>query len=100
MTTKSKSTADYSVADVAENLKSIGLPPDWSDNYNRLVVGLYREIAKGAPVDSATADALIVDAGVDLEEGREFVAAASEKNEQDQVTGWVGLSQNPHPHKF
>lgn len=100
MTTKSKSTADYSVADVAENLKSIGLPPDWSDNYNRLVVGLYREIAKGAPVDSATADALIVDAGVDLEEGREFVAAASEKNEQDQVTGWVGLSQNAHPHKF
>ena len=61
---------------------------------------LYKEIAKGRPVDSATVDTLIIDAGVDLDDGREFVSKVSEKNEQGDIAGSLSLTQNPYPHKF
>ena len=100
MTTEAKSIVQYSIADVAENLKAIGLPPDWDESYNKLVASLFKEIAKGAPLDAETTDALIVAAGVDIDEGREFVSGVSEKNEQGLVIGSVGLTQAPYPHKF
>ena len=100
MTTNIKSDRTYTVAEVAENLKSIGLPPDWGEGYNRLVATLFAEIAKGDPVTPETVDSLIANANVDLEEGREFIAGVSEKNENGGIVGAVGLTQNNYPHKF
>ena len=100
MTTNAKTDSQYSVDDVVENLKSVGLPPDWGDDYYRLGAAVYGEIAKGKPVSAATADALIKNAGVELEEGREFLAGVSEKNDDGDIVGSMGLSQNRHPHRF
>jgi alkylmercury lyase len=100
VTTESKKNTRYSVAEVAENLKAIGLPPDWGDNYNKLVATLFTEIAKGKPILPDTADVLIVAAGVDLEEGREFLAGVSERDANGDIVGAVGLTQNNYPHQF
>ncbi|MCH7971624.1 MAG: hypothetical protein IH960_11375 [Chloroflexi bacterium] len=100
MTTNAKTDSQYSVDDVVENLKTIDLPPDWGDNYNRLVATVYREIARGKPINAAAADTLITDAGVELEAGREFLAGVGEMNDGGDIVGSVGLSQNQHPHRF
>ena len=76
MTTRTEST--HSIQDVAANLKQIGLPPDWDNPTNLLAASLYREIAKGAPIEPATVEKLIADAGVDPEEGAEFIAGVTE----------------------
>ncbi|MEE8046735.1 MAG: organomercurial lyase [Dehalococcoidia bacterium] len=95
-----KSKTNYSVAEVVSNLKSIGLPPDWDDAYNRLAATLFTEIAKGSPVSPETADKLIANAKVDLADGREFVTGMSERDENGGIVGSLGLTQNDYPHKF
>lgn len=85
---------------VVANLKSIGLPPDWDEGTNLLVARVYREIARGRPVNSATVDQLIKESGLALEDGREFIAGVSEKDELGNLVGSVGLSQNEYAHRF
>ena len=98
MTTQTDST--YSIQDVLANLKKIGLPPEWDDGTNLLAASLYREIAKGAPVEPATVEKLISAAGVDPETGSEFIAGVTEKDDSGNVVGAIGLSQNQYAHEF
>jgi alkylmercury lyase len=94
--TKEKSPIEKVVA----NLKAIGLPPNWDSATNGLVASLYREIAKGDPIAPDAVDRMITESGLELEEGRAFVAGVSERDEEGSVLGSVGLSQNQHAHEF
>ncbi len=90
----------YSIQKVADNLKRLGLPPDWDERTNRLLASIYRELVKGTPVNAATVDSLAAASGLDHEAGKEFVDGVSEKDEAGNVVGAVGLSRNEHSHKF
>ena len=93
-------SANYSTQEVAANLRTIGLPPDWDVETNLLVVLIYRELAKGSPLSLATVDGLIAEAGVEPEVGKEFINSVSEKDDDGNVVGAIGLSQNQYAHKF
>ena len=80
--------------------KQIGLPPDWDNPTNLLAASLYREIAKGAPIEPATVEKLIADAGVDPEESAEFIAGITERDDDGNVLGGIGLTQRQYAHQF
>lgn len=89
-----------SIDQVVANVRAIGLPPDRNHSTNLLVSKIYRELAKGSPVDPTTIDALIEESRMDLEPGREFVAGVSEPDDAGNVGGAVGLSQKQYADQF
>ena len=95
-----KSTRSYSVDEVLINFRSINMPPEWSDDINRLIIATCRKLAEGFSITPEQVDELISRVGIDPDEGQEFLRGVSERDEDDNIRGLIGLSLNQHPHSF
>lgn len=98
--TQAKSSIAPRVKEIADKLNEAGVPPAYDAEHSRLLLGVWREIARGTPVEEQTVDAIIADVGIEATEARNFLGDVSEKDEDGRIVGAVGLSQNQHPHRF
>ena len=95
-----KSTRSYSIDEVLSNFRSINMPPEWPDDIIQLVIATCRKLAEGSSITPRQVDELMSRVGIDPDEGQEFLRGVSERDEEDNIRGLIGLSLNQHPHSF
>ncbi len=76
--------------------EALNLSPDNS----RLLIRVWRTLAKGLPVSGEQIDQMIADLGVNQDEAGEFLRGVTERDSSDSIVGIFGLSLNDHPHRF
>ena len=69
-------------------------------SYSRLLIRIWRTLAKGRPVSGERIDQMIADLGVNQDEAGEFLTGVTERDSGDSIVGIFGLSLNDHPHRF
>lgn len=86
---------------VWDRFQAEGFTPDFGPEGSRLLIALYRRLAaEGRPITADELEELAQGAGVTSEEARSLVERAGELDDDGAIRGIVGLSLNPHPHKF
>ena len=88
------------IGEIADKFRALGIPPEFGPENSRVLVGLWRALAKGEPVTPAAVDALIARTGANAEVAQDFLANTTERNDAGDIVGAVGLSLNDHPHGF
>lgn len=73
---------------------------DFGPGLSRLLVQIWRALAKGDPVSPEQVRRIAGDLGVDQTEADGFLRRVSERDADDQIVGVMGLSLNDHPHQF
>ena len=89
------------VAGIARKLNEAGIPPDFGPDRSRLLIQVWRLLAKGSPVTGEQVDRVITDLGVPTEDGHQFLREVSEWDAEDNIVGIIGLSLNDEwKHRF
>ncbi len=86
--------------DIAKQWNGDGAPGDLSPHQSRLLLGVYRDLAKGEPVSTTALDKIIEDIGIDKDEANDYLKTITEKDSDGNILGILGLSLNKHPHEF
>lgn len=73
---------------------------DYDPGRSRLLVHLWRALAKGRPLGVPEIEAAVKASGVASSDALEFLATVTERDPQRRITGILGLSLNAHPHRF
>lgn len=81
--------------EIAEKLNQSGVPPKFGPEVSKLLIKVMRKVADGQPITSEYADTVVNDIGMDIEEATQFLRNVTERDDKDNITGIVGLSQNP-----
>ena len=101
MSTTSSKNQGLTVAEIAENLKAAGIPPEWGADHSRLLVKTWRTLAKGQPMTDSDVEQISDELGIAHERADEFLRQVSERDSNDNIIGLVGLSLNPEwAHRF
>ena len=89
------------VAEIASNLKKAGVPPDFGPDESRLLIRVWRTLAKGVPVTDGQVDEIAADLGLPEEDVHQFLRQVAERDTQGSIIGIVGLSlNNEWAHRF
>src|SRR5258708_26482084 len=81
-------------------LEATGLPDQFTPEVSRFVVHLLRQIAQGQPVTMARVQQIASDQDVYVNVVTSVIQQMCERDQQGNVVGLIGLSQNDHAHKF
>ena len=73
---------------------------DFGPGLSRLLVQVWRSLAKGDPVSPEQVKRIAKDFGVEQTEADGFLRRMSERDASDNIVGVMGLSLNDHPHQF
>ena len=87
-------------AEMMRKLTESGGPLDYGPDHSRLLLRLWRTLARGHPVSADQVERTIAELGIDRDEAQEFLREVAERDAEDNVVGIVGLSLNDHPHRF
>ena len=88
------------VTEVARKWNGAGNALNFGPDNSRLLLRVYRTLAKGRPVSGQQIDQIISDLGVNQEVAGEFLRGVTERDSSDSIVGIFGLSLNDHPHRF
>ena len=89
------------VQNIWRRFKEVGFAPDFGAGGSRLIIALYRQLARdGEPISRDDAMGTAARLGVASEEAAEIIERVSERDEGGAIRGIVGLSLNDHPHTF
>ncbi len=88
------------VTEIARKWNGAGNALNWSPDNSRLLIRVWRTLAKGRPVSGEQIDQIISDLGVNQDEAGEFLKGVTERDSGDSIVGIFGLSLNDHPHRF
>lgn len=88
------------VTEVARKWKGAGNALNFGPDNSRLLISVWRTLAKGRPVSGEQIDEMIADLGVNQDEAGEFLRGVTERDSSDSIVGIFGLSLNDHPHRF
>ena len=83
------------VAERAEKLNEAGVPLKFEPDVAQLLIRSMRTVAEGQPVNGDQVAAMIAEVGIDEAKAEEFLRTVTERNDDDNIIGIVGLSQNP-----
>ena len=87
--------------EIAKKLNQAGVPPKFEPNISRLLIKVMRSVAEGEPVISEQVSGMVAEIGIDDSEAEEFLRAVTERDDDDNIIGIFGLSQNPDwAHQF
>ena len=90
-----------SIDDVAREMGDAGSPRDYGPDNSRLLIALWRELAKGRPVTPERLTRTVSELGMAPEAADEFLRGSSERDAEDNIVGLVGLSINEQwPHRL
>ena len=88
------------VTEVARKWNGAGNALNFGPDNSRLLISVWRTLAKGRPVSGEQIDEMIADLGVNQDEAGEFLRGVTERDSSDSIVGIFGLSLNDHPHRF
>ena len=88
------------VTEIARKWNGAGEALNFGPDTSRLLIRVWRTLAKGRPVSGQQIDQIIADLGVNQDEAGEFLKGVTERDSSDSVVGIFGLSLNDHPHRF
>ncbi len=88
------------VTEIARKWNGAGNALNFGPDNSRLLVRVWRMLAKGRPVSGEQIDQIISDLGVNQDEAGEFLRGVTERDSSDSIVGIFGLSLNDHPHRF
>jgi alkylmercury lyase len=85
---------------VSENIKSaakvlntMGVPGDYGPDISRLLIRMWREVAKGKPVTKQQVEKIIAELSIPKDKAEAFLRQMSERDDKDNIIGIFGLSQ-------
>ncbi len=73
---------------------------DYGPDLSRLLLQVLRSLANGRPVTGEQVDQIVADLGIARDEADQFLRGISERDADDNIVGFIGLSLNDHPHRF
>src|SRR5215831_17272676 len=85
---------------LAEALREAGIRQAFTPDVSRLTVRLWREIARGSPVSPERVEQIASTLDIEQQTAREVLDKMCERDQEGNVVGIAGLSQNQHPHRF
>ncbi len=88
-------TSTSSTATVEELVRAydeLGIPPKFSPQEARVVIGVWRALAEGAPVTPQRVAEIAAGAGMTEGEATEFLKWMSEKDDDGNILGTMGLT--------
>ena len=89
------------IARLAEKMKQAGVPADYGPDLSRLLVRIWEELAKGKPISKARENEIADEVAVPKDKASEFLKRHAERNDDDNIIGILGLTQNRKwPHRF
>ncbi|MFQ6023842.1 MAG: organomercurial lyase [Acidiferrobacterales bacterium] len=86
--------------EIAQALRDAGVPPSLSAAESRLLVQIWRLLADGLPVSPAQVEELVSKLDLAPDAAHSTVKRMSERDDDGNIRGFVGLSLNNHPHRF
>lgn len=86
--------------DIARQWNGDGAPADLSPQQSKLLLNVYRDLAKGEPVSTTALDKIIKEIGIDNDEANDYLKTITERDSDGNILGILGLSLNKHPHEF
>jgi alkylmercury lyase len=87
-------------AEMMRKLAESGGPLDYGPDHSRLLIRLWRTLAKGHPVSAEQVERTFAELGIDGGAAHEFLGQVAERDAADNIVGISGLSLNDHPHRF
>ena len=91
---------NVNLSELAEKIRESGIPTHFDPNHSRLLIEIWRLVAKGKPVSASQIEQTALRLNMPFEAARTFIYKVSERDESGNVVGIFGLSQKEHPHKF
>ena len=88
------------VTEIARKWNGAGNALNFGPDNSRLLIRVWRTLAKGRPVSGEQIDQMIADLAVNQDEAGEFLGGVTERDSSDSIVGIFGLSLNDHPHRF
>ncbi len=88
------------VTEIARKWNGAGNALNFGSDNSRLLIRVWRTLAKGRPVSGEQIDQMIADLAVNQDEAGEFLRGVTERDSSDSIVGIFGLSLNDHPHRF
>ncbi len=88
------------VTEIARKWNGAGEALNFGPDTSRLLIRVWRTLAKGRPVSGEQIDQIISGLGVNQDEAGEFLRGVTERDSSDSIVGIFGLSLNDHPHRF
>src|SRR5260370_6436769 len=85
---------------LAEGLREAGIRQAFTPDISRLTVRLWREIARGGPVSPQRVEQIASALDLPQQTAHEVLDKMSERDQEGNLVGIAGLSQNQHPHRF
>jgi alkylmercury lyase len=85
---------------LARALREAGIRQSFTPDVSLLTVRLWREIARGVPVSPEQVEQLASALDLEQQTVHEVLHKMCERDEDGNVVGIAGLSQNQHPHRF
>jgi alkylmercury lyase len=98
MSGKENRMASASIMQMAKVLNTIGVPADYGPDLSRLLIRMWREVGKGAPVAKSDVNRIIAELAVPKDKAEPFLRQMCERNPKDDIIGILGLSQVPTWH--
>ena len=92
---------DSRAIEIAEKLNQAGVPPKFEPDVSQLLIKVIRTVAEGHPVTDEYVSRIVAEIEIDEARAEEFLRAMTERDDDDNIIGIVGLSQNPSwAHRF
>ncbi len=85
---------------ITNALRAASIPPDFTPEESRLILRIYRLVAQGNPVSAHKIGQAAREARLPEASAIELIKQMSERDEDGNVVGFIGLSQNQHAHAF
>jgi alkylmercury lyase len=81
------------IKELSGKMNRAGIPADYGPDMSRLLVAMWKEIAKGRPVTHPVMGEIIRKLGISRDEALEFLTRMAERDENYDIIGILGLSQ-------
>ena len=79
---------------LADKMNRAGVPGDYGPDMSRLLSRIWKEVARGKPVTHKRVDEIVIGLGVSKAESEAFLRKMAERDDNDNITGILGLSQD------
>ena len=83
-----------SIRQLADKMNRAGVPGDYGTDMSRLLNHIWKEIARGKPVTPNRVNEIVDKLGVSSNEAETFLRKMAERDENDNIIGILGLSQD------
>ena len=86
---------------IADSMNQVGVPPDFGPDNSRLLLRVWKALARGRPITIEKVEKIVEDLGVPRVTAHQFLRRMSERDSDDSIIGIMGLSLDDRwGHKF